>query len=231
MCGSKIDYRKGLSPSRRTKECWNVIRNTLKQGKKTFADLVRETGLSRSTLAFHLKEKTRHGFLWKETDQDDCRIKYYSLTPKGIRDLRRQEDINYVASAASLLFPLENSERLAAALIEFFGPSVRKYLLDLGEKDFGLLREGITYSIYSDSPMKKEVEDYARKLAERAFASIMSEFAIPLRRDVTKKLPKISIVFRFNWAKIDEYLQKFEDENNKETLPKLPDIKDYLEKQ
>jgi len=56
------------------------------------------------------------------------------------------------------------------------------------------------------------------------------EFAISKRRHVIKKIPNISLVFKFDRDKIDKFLQKFEDEINKEPLPKLPDIEDYLNK-
>jgi len=196
--GRKIDYRRGFPPWRRKRECQRAIRDALRQGKKTFGNLLDETHASRSTLAFHLKEMHKKGHVERETDPKDYRITYYSLTSKGRGELHRQEDIDTLASAEFLLFSPEIITGLTDALFKFLEPSIRQYILTLEEEDFKLLKECITYSIYSDKPLKNEI---------------------------------ISLVFKFDRDKIDEYLRKVEDEIRKEPLPKLPDIKDYLEKQ
>ena len=231
MHGRKIDYRRGFPPWRRKRECQRAIRDALRQGKKTFGNLLDETHASRSTLAFHLKEMHKKGHVERETDPKDYRITYYSLTSKGRGELHRQEDIDTLASAEFLLFSPEIITGLTDALFKFLEPSIRQYILTLEEEDFKLLKECITYSIYSDKPLKNEIRDYVRGLAELAATSMLSEFAISTRRDAIKKIPNISLVFKFDRDKIDEYLRKVEDEIRKEPLPKLPDIKDYLEKQ
>jgi len=221
----KIDYRMGVSPQERTTKCETAIRNALRQGKKTFGNLLKETKMSRSTLASHLKEMYKKRHVERETDPKDYRITYYSLTSKGRGELRRQEDIDTLVSSPEIIVGLTD------ALIKFLEPSIRHYIITLEEKDSNLLKECITYSIYSDSSLKNEVRDYARELTELAAKSMLSEFAIPTRRQVIKKMPNISLVFKFDWDKIEKYLQTVEDERNKEPLPKLPDVKDYPRKQ
>lgn len=227
----KIDYRRGGPPWKRTKESQRVIRGALRQGKKTFGDLLDETDLSRSTLAFHLKEMHKKGHVKRETNPKDYRITYYSLTSKGKGELRRQEDIDTLASAEFFLPSPEIIAGLTDALLKFLEPSIRQHLLTLEEEDSKLLKECMTYSIYSDSPLKNEVRDYASRLAKLTAKFMLSELVISTRRHVIKKIPNISLVFKFDRDKIDKYLQKVEDEMNKEPLPKFPDIKDYQRKQ
>ena len=52
----ETDYRMGRRPSSRRMKCQTEIRKALKEGKQTFGSLLRVTHVSRSTLAFHLKE-------------------------------------------------------------------------------------------------------------------------------------------------------------------------------
>jgi DNA-binding MarR family transcriptional regulator len=207
----KIEYRIGVPPGQRKTKCETAIRNALRQGKKTFGNLLDETDLSRSTLAFHLKEMHKKGHVERETDPKDYRIRYYSLTSKGRGEVRRQEDIDTLASAEFLLFSPEIISGLTDALIKFLEPSIRQHILTLEEKDSNLLKECITYSIYSDSLLKNEVREYASELAELATASMLSEFVISTQRQVIKKMPNISLVFKFDKDKIEKYLQKVED--------------------
>jgi DNA-binding MarR family transcriptional regulator len=228
----KTDYRKGVPPWRRIKECQKAIRNALKQSKKTFGNLLEETGLSRSTLAFHLKEMYKQGHVDREMDLTDYRVTYYSLTEKGKGEIHKQEDVDTLAFASEFLFPPpEVTARLADAIVKFLKPSIREYVLTLKKEDVRFFKECVTYSVYSDEPLKNEVKNHVERLAEQAAKSILFELVESAQKCEIDQAPKISLVFKFEWNKINEFLQKVEKQLHTEPLPKLPDIENYLKKQ
>ena len=223
----KTGYRTGLSPKRRRTECQNAIRDALRQGKKTFGELLLEKHMSRSTLAFHLKEMHQKGQLERQKDHNDYRITYYTLTKLGRGELRRQEDINTLSSAKFLFPSPEIVEGVTKALFELLKPSIREYILALSDEDSKLLKDAITYSIYSENPLKNKVRDYVNELAKLAASSMLSQLAVPTQRHVIKKMPNISLVFKLDSHKIENYLKHVEDETGGERLPRLPNIHDF----
>ena len=68
------------------------------------------------------------------------------------------------------------------------------------------------------------------RLAEQTARFILFELVSSALRQKIDQTPKISMVFKFEWDKIKEFLQKFEAQMNKAPLPKIPDIKNYLKK-
>jgi DNA-binding MarR family transcriptional regulator len=228
-----VDYRKGIPPQRRRVEARQAIIKALKDGEKKFGQLLKETGMSRSTLAFHLKDMHKEGDVNRRTDPKDYRVTCYSLTSEGRRELHRQEDIETLSSAELIFPPPKMMAELADKLVKFLEPSIRQELLHLELEDSPILKECITFSIYSNKPLKGEGTDYIKSLAELATASMLAELAVLTRRRAIrqfKKIPNLTLVFRFNRTKIEEYLRKVEAEIDKEPLPKLPDRRKYVKK-
>lgn len=231
-----MDYRRRFPPTQRKVELQAAIRKALKGGKKTFSELLKEIDSSRSALASHLKDMYKKGEVERETDPEDYRITHYSLTATGRNELHRQADIETISSAefAELGFPPPKvMAELVDKLIKFLEPSLRHYALDLEGNDAGILKECIRTSFYWDKSLKDADKNYVKRLAELAAASMLAEFVTLRRKEALRKLKKISdlaILFRFNTAKIDEYLRRVESEMNKEPILKLPDIKDYPKK-
>ena len=227
-----MDYRRGSSPTGRKVELQAAIRKTLKGGKKTFSELLKETDSSRSALASHLKDMNKKGEVKRETDPEDYRITHYSLTATGRNELNRQVDIETISSGKleEFLFPPpEAIAEFAKKLIKFLEPSLQHYLLDPEGNYAGILKECIRTSFYWDKSLKDADKNYVKKLAELAATSMLAEF-VTLRRKEAFKLKKISnlaILFRFDTAKIDEYLRRVESEMNKGPMLKLPDIRNY----
>jgi DNA-binding MarR family transcriptional regulator len=228
-----MSYRKGIPPLRRRMEARQAIIKALRDGEKTFGQLLNETGMSRSTLSFHLKNMHKNREVNRRTDTKDYRVTCYSLTSKGSIELHRQEDIETLSSGELMFPPPKMMAELADRLVEFLKPAIQQELLHMEMKDSPVLKECITFSIYSNKPLKGEGKDYVESLAELATASMLVELAILTRRRAIrqfKQIPDLRLVFRLNRTKIEEYLRKVEAEIDKEPLPKLPDIKKYAKK-
>lgn len=231
MSERKTDYRtKKIRPTDRKTDCRKAIIDALTQGKKTFGNLLGETQMSRSTLAFHLKEMHKKGQVEREKDREDYRITHYSLTELGRGELRRQENIGALVSAKFLFPSPEEVEGLGRALFKLLEPSFRHLYLSLVDQDFMLLKDAVTYSIYSDTLLESKVSDYVNELAKLAASSMLSQLVLPLERKLVEKIPNISLVFELDTHIINKYLQHVEDETDEEHSPQLPDIRDFSQK-
>lgn len=214
-------------------EARQAIRKALKDGEKKFGQLLKETSLSRSTLAFHLKDMHKKGVVNRRTDSKDYRVTHYSLTSKGKKELHRQEDIEVLSSGFSLLPTPEAYAALQEAFVKFLEPVMREHALE--SEDAEKLEECITYSVYFKKPLKDSQKNYITTLLESATTSLLRELVLPRRRviDQFKKIPKtpnFTLVVRFNGPKIEEVVRKIEIEADEEPLPKLPDKREYLKK-
>lgn len=179
MSHLKKDYRKGFSPRRRTTECQKAIRNALRQGKKTFGNLLDETGLGRPTLAFHLKEMHKKGELRRETDPKDYRITYYSLTNKGRDELHRQDDIETITLGSIVVKRVGGQSASGLSYLE----------------DAEVLR-CIAYSVYSSQRLKTTEKNFVKVLAHEAAVSILDRFARGDAMSRFKKIPNLTFIFR-----------------------------------
>jgi len=78
------------------KESKKGIIASLNSEEKTFAELLEETGLARSTLSTSVDELLNENVIEKRENPEDRRIKYYQLTdPSKVEEVRRdtQKDI------------------------------------------------------------------------------------------------------------------------------------------
>ena len=209
-----------------------AIKRALEEEDKTFSKLLEETGLSRSALAFHLKEMHKEEDVERRTDPNDYRITYYSLTSKGRGELQREEDIEVISSWSVLPTP-KTYAALYEAVIKSREPATREHILE--NEEAKNLREYITYSVYSKKPLKDAEKNNLARALESATTSFLRNLILPPKRvaDQFKKKPKIpnfTLVVRFNAPKIEEYKRKIEIEANKEPLQRLPDTRDCLGK-
>lgn len=240
MSTRKIDYRVTVPPRNRPTKCQNAIRKALRKGKKTFGNLLDETGLSRSTLASHLKEMHKKEEVAREPDPKDYRVTLYSLDKNGMDELRRQEDIETLSSAETrlsfeeLVLPFGKA---VAKLIEssrrFLEPSLREDWFRSVAEDYNL-GECVTSSIYYDRSSLGNAgsKNYVSELAELAKTTMLSKYVTDPR--YLEKTNNLILVFRFDKNKLSQvkrYLQKVKAEMKREPLLKLPNKEKYLKSQ
>jgi len=239
MSARKIDYRVATSPIKRPTKCRNAIRIALRKGKKTFGNLLGETDLSRSTLAFHLKEMHKKGEVEREPDPKDYRVTCYSLSNDGMNELRRQEDIEILGSAESSLgfeefmsLSSEAAEKLVNALTSFLEPSIQKFFFRSAEEDPKFPKKVLTYRIYSSGAFLKntKVKNYVREFAEQAKISMLTTYAKDPR--YLENINNLTLVFRFDKDKlrqVKEYMKEVDAEiASHAPLLKIPDKRDYF---
>jgi DNA-binding MarR family transcriptional regulator len=207
-----------------------LILEALKDGRKKFGELLVRTGLSRPALASNLKQMCENGAVERESNSEDYRISYYSLTSKGWNTLRKQEDIAVLGSSEFNVraddftsLASEDVSKIAEAIAGALQKGIDVCIWGPAEN---ILKECISFSIYSSKKPKGKALENARRFAEIAKSAMLVEIGASSRSELSK-IPSVTIVFRFNKDKIDKYAKTWVA--RKETL-KLPDIKDYLEK-
>ena len=128
------DYRTGIKPIERPMKIKESIMKALKAGDKTFSELLRETGASRSALASHLKELYEGGFIAREEKPKDLRLTYYSLTDEGRSELAKGELYSSIMEAPNFQLVKLGSE-FEAEIIKMFLPMVNEELMKrIGER-------------------------------------------------------------------------------------------------
>lgn len=222
------DYRRGLRASRRRVASHQAVRKSLKSGRKKFSELLKETGLSRSTLAFHLKEMSVNGEVEREADPDDYRITFYRLREVWNAEIQREEDIEALNSMdIAYSIPPEAISGFVQEVAKFLEPSFREHFLRTSKLTESL-EEYISYSVYASGRVRgKPGKSGLGEVAKQGALSMLSELVSTPR--CLEKTPDFNIVFRFNKAKIRDLVQKLQEE--KETSEddlKLPNIGDYV---
>jgi len=86
----KTGFHTGDTARLRTMKSWNAIREALSHGDTTFGNIMKETKLSTTALASNLKKLEERGDIKRRTDQDDRRLKNYSLTEEGWREIYKR---------------------------------------------------------------------------------------------------------------------------------------------
>jgi DNA-binding MarR family transcriptional regulator len=224
----KPDYRKGQSALRRKNSSHWAIIIALKNGRKTFSQLLKETALSRSTLASHLKEMVAKGEVEREADTTDYRITYYRLKNYAwSSELQKEEDVHAIDSMEIVYsIPPEAISNFFRKLADFLEPSLREYIIRI-EADKSLTNY-VSYSIYVGSSESRAIGNNLGKIAEKGVLAMLSE--IVKAPELLDQSSDFTIVFRFNKKKITELIQKLENErksNEGKELLKFPDISDY----
>ena len=128
------DYRTGIKPMERPIKIKESIMRALKAGDKTFSDLLRETGASRSALASHLKELYKGGVVARKEKPKDLRLTYYSLTDEGRNELAKEELCSSIVEASNTQLVKPGSE-LEAEILRMFLEMVDEDLMGrIGER-------------------------------------------------------------------------------------------------
>jgi DNA-binding MarR family transcriptional regulator len=210
----KKDHRWGKGPSERKQRSLNLIREALKEGRKTFTDLLEATGLSRPALAYNLKEMYRNGEVEKEVDPKDYRVKYYSLTPYGRNEIHKQEEIVFLHRARALDVETDKfltiNPEIAATISETIHETLKHIHTKAVACTIKRIKEEVPdncifFSIYSLAK-KQGVKKIARRLAEIAKSAMLAEIRTLDKRELSK-MPDVAIVFRFNKSIIEKHLR------------------------
>lgn len=221
------DYRRGLRASRRRVASRQAIRKSLKSGRKKFSELLNETGLSRSTLAFHLKEMSVNGEVERESNPKDYRITFYQLNEMWNAEIQKEEDIEALNSMEiAYSIPPEAITDFVKEAAKFLEPSFREHFLRTN-KLVESLEEYISYSVYAGRRIRGKLERSGLgKVATQGALSMLSELlSTPERLEETLDF---NIIFRFNKEKISGLAQKLQKEvQAPDDSVKLPDIKSY----
>lgn len=130
------DYRVRTAPTDRPAAIEGSIKRALRAARKTFGDLLKETGASRSALAFHLKELYKRGVVAREENPKDLRLTYYSLTDAGRWELAKEELCSSIVEASNSKLVKPGSELEAEIL--------RMLLRMVNENLMGRFRERIS---------------------------------------------------------------------------------------
>ena len=219
----KKDYRKGSSSSYGRKMAAHyAIRQSLERGQRTFSELLSETGLGRSTLAFHLKGMFNKREVDKITDPKDCRITIYNLkrttwTP----ELQKEYDIETINSMKAQAgitseFLKSLTKNLPPLLLLPLVAETRNESIELSE----LVKEHMNYSIYSTRPGKDG--NNMEQIGEKAALASMKELLLEPRH--LEELSDFCIVLRFR--KLDKLAKRMEEQDQQPVeglnLPEKP---------
>jgi DNA-binding MarR family transcriptional regulator len=211
-----------------------AIGNVLRQGERTFSELLEATGLSRSALAFHLKKMHTEGEVSRRMYPKDFRVTFYSLTDKGRSKLHKHEDIVFLGSAkfnvkedGFTALSSEDFSEVAKGIAEALQHVFKKGLIAcIWGPSESLLKECVSFSIYSKNKLNIKALKTAKRLAEIAKSAMLAGIGSSSSSELNNT-PSFTIVFRVNKDKMNEYLKTWVA--RKETL-KFPNVEDYLKK-
>lgn len=209
----KENHRIGRGPAKRREHSEKLIRTALKDGKRTFKELLKATGLSRPALADRLKEMLKHRELLKEADSEDCRIRYYSLTTLGLQKLQQQEELSFLNNAklsvkteAFTVVDAETASRISEALVKTMEHMMCKGIIYAIEHvKTNPPKDCIVLSIFTNRRFRGSLKCQMR-LAEIAKCAMLAEMGRLSRREL-EKLSETAIVFRFSKDKINKWLK------------------------
>lgn len=221
------DYRKGLRASRRRVASRQAIRKSLKGERKQFSELLKETGLSRSTLAFHLKEMSVNGEVERESNPKDYRITFYRLNEMWNAEIQKEEDIEALNSMEiAYSIPPEAISDFVHGIAEFLKPSLREYFLRT-DKLIESLKEYVSYSVYASGHLRgKSGKIGLGEVAKQGALSMLSELLSTPKN--LERTSDFNIIFRFNKAKIRDLAESLQKERQASRNDlKLPKIEDY----
>ncbi|MEM3697469.1 MAG: MarR family winged helix-turn-helix transcriptional regulator [Candidatus Bathyarchaeia archaeon] len=206
---SKKDYRLRTSPSERKVKAQNMIRETLMKGEKRFTDLLLETGLSRPALSYNLRELEEKSEVESRIDSNDLRVKFYSLTEKGINAYKRQKDIENLSSFR--YFPFSIGEFIQALgtlfrdLMEVYGDAVHYAYSDykvppIKKESQDIIKKCVTFSFYFEEDLKGEnpYQVFRQTLKEFAQVAVLAASSHDVNIERLKRLPNLFFVFKLD---------------------------------
>jgi len=215
LVGLKQDLRWGKSPSER-RECAEIlIREALSDGQKSFSELLTLTNLSRTALANNLKQMYRRREVTKEMSFKDFRVTYYSLTKKGETLLHKQREIAALNSKTfkarnedfTVLSP-EDVSKIVGATVDAFLALQSKVICQIYPlgRSRELLRQCVSFSVFSDETKSNEKLETIMKVAESAKSAMLGAMEVLNETDL-QRISNYAIIFRFDKDKINEYLR------------------------
>ena len=218
ICLVKQDLRWGKSPFERRESAEILIREALRNGKKSFGELLTLTNLSRTALANNLKRMYRRREVTKEVSPKDFRVTYYLLTKKGEALLYKQQEIATLNSKTfkarredfTVLSP-EDVSKIVGATVNAFLALQGKVLCEIYPlgRSRELLKQCVSFSIFSDEAGSDGSLETVTKVAESAKSAMLGAMEVLNESDL-RRISKYAVVFRFDKDKVDEYLRTYE---------------------
>jgi DNA-binding MarR family transcriptional regulator len=150
----------------------------------------------------------------RDTDPKDWRRSYYSMTPTGWDEYRKQRDVESLNSMEFLRigYMMGAVKALVMDFIKAYEVGVESAypegIPQLGEEGKTILKECLTLSFYSEPLENKRVRPM-QALTEliQSVNALATSKNVDLRH--LKQIPNLTVVFGFNRDKlIEEYLKK-----------------------